>query len=133
MRYRRRLGALVLALTVVDPAIAHTFAPEPIRELVRIQGYRAPAPSGVQVDREVVFVVLGQPVRFAASEWRAFSFSDSAGKPPAPEPAQVMLQGERALLHRISSARPDQRVTLLVERRPGSVDVFVLAVDLCPE
>jgi hypothetical protein len=106
---------------------------DPPPESARRQGYKAPAPSGVQVDREVVFTVLGQPIRFAANEWRAFSFSETPGRPPAPEPPQMALQGERALLRRISTARSDQRISLLAERRPGSVEVFVLAVDLCPE
>jgi len=28
--------------------------------------------------------------------------------------------------------RTDQRVTILAERRPGSRDLFLLAVDFCP-
>ena len=103
-----------------------------MRELVRIQGYKAPAPAGVDVSRELTLVVLGQQVRFAASEWRTFAFFDPTAMTPAPEPAQIMLQGERPLLHSITTARPDQRITILAEHRPGSADVFVLTVDLCP-
>jgi hypothetical protein len=84
-----------------------------------------------QVVREV-FVVLGQQVRFAATEWRTFAFSDSVPPSPRTDPAQLALQGERPLLHSITAARPDQRITLLAERRQGSGDLFVLAVDLCP-
>jgi hypothetical protein len=81
---------------------------------------------------EVVFIVLGQQVRFAASEWRTFAFFES-GQPTPAQPTQVALQGERPLLHSITAARADQRITIMAERRPGSADVFVLAVDLCPE
>jgi len=121
--------ALVLAAA---PAAAHNLTPQPVRELLRIQGYKAPAPHGTPAGREVVLIVLGQQVRFAASEWRTFAFFES-GQPTPAEPAQVALQGERPLLHSITAARSDQRITILAERRPGSPDVFVLAVDLCPE
>ena len=126
------VGALCLAL-LATRAPAHTVAPEVIRELVRIQGYRAPAPRGVEVERELTLVVLGTPLRLAATEWRLFGFSDPAGRPTPAEPPQLMLQGERPLLHRIATAHADQRMTILAERRPGGDDLFVLTVDLCPE
>ena len=78
------------------------------------------------------FVVLGQPVRFAVTEWRVFAFFDSSAQTPSPEPTQLLVQGERPMLHSITAARADQRITILAERRPGSADLFVLAVDLCP-
>ena len=34
---------------------------------------------------------------------------------------------------RFTSARPDQRITILAQWRPGRTDLFVLAMDLCPE
>jgi hypothetical protein len=127
------VGAATLAVVFAAGAVAaHDVAPQPVRELLRIQGFKAPAPAGVTVDREVALVVLGQSVRFAATDWRTFAFFDPKAAPTPAEPPQVMLQGERALLHSIVAARPDQRVTILAERRPGSVDAFVLTVDLCP-
>ena len=129
----RRLLLVGTALALATaPAAAHNLTPQPVRELVRIQGYKAPAPPGAAAGTEVVLIVLGQQVRFAASEWRTFAFFES-GQPPPAQPTQVALQGERPLLHSITAARPDQRITILAERRPGSSDVFVLAVDLCPE
>jgi len=132
----RRVNTLVVAAAVAlltaALASAHDLSPKPERELVRIQGYRSPAPAGNQVDRELKLVVLGQPLPFAATEWRTFAFYEATGAPTPAEPAQISLQGERALLHRITSARPEQRITLLAERRPGSADLFVLTVDLCP-
>lgn len=125
------LFAAAAALAATS-APAHNLAPEPVRELVRIQGYRSPAPAGETIVREVTFVVLGQQVRFAANEWRVFAFFDPATLPTPTEPTQIALQGERALLNRIATARGDQRVTILAERRPGSADVFVLSVDRCP-
>jgi len=130
-RVAMRIAAAAIALLPVSVA-AHNLAPQPMRELLRIQGYKAPAPAGVEVTREVTFIVLGQQVRFAANEWRAFAFFDPSLQTPSPEPAQLLLQGERPTLHSITAARPDQRVTILAERRPGSPDLFVLAVDLCP-
>lgn len=129
----RLLAVAVLAVAATAlPAAAHNQAPQPVRELVRIQGYKAPAPQGVTVAREAVLLVLGQEVHFAANEWRAFAFFDPSGAPPPAEPPRLALQGDRALLHSINTARPDQRISILGERRPGSVNLFVLAVDLCP-
>ena len=82
--------------------------------------------------REVALVVLGQPERFAASDWRTFAFFDPHAAPTPAEATQITLQGERSLLHAIVTARPDQRITILAERRPGSADAFVLTVDMCP-
>jgi len=129
-RWSLLLVGAALALAPA-PAGAHNLTPQPVRELLRVQGYKAPAPRGTAAAREVVFLVLGQQVHFAATEWRTFAFFES-GQPPPPEPAQVGLQGERPLLHSLATARPDQRITILAERRPGSADVFLLAVDLCP-
>jgi len=125
------LLALALALSVT-PAAAHTFKAHAVRELVRMQGYRSPAPSGVTAARDMTLVVLGQQLRFAATDWRVFAFADTPDLPPREEPPQAILQGNRALLHGITAARPDQQITVLAERRPGSADLFVLTVDLCP-
>lgn len=132
-RIDRRLAAAALAVALATaPAAAHNPPPKVVRELVRMQGYGASAPQGAQVIREVTLLVLGQQMRFAATEWRVFAFHDTTGNPTPAEPAQLTLQGERADLHSVVSARPDQRITILAERRPGSADVFVLSVDLCP-
>jgi hypothetical protein len=130
---RSVFGAVVACVLTAVPAAGHNLEPQPVRELVRIQGYKVPAPQAVKVEREVVFVVLGQQLRFAANEWRSFAFHDpTASKTPPPDPPQLSLQGERSLLRSISTARPDQRITILAERRPGSAELFLLSVDLCP-
>lgn len=131
-RHRLVNAAVVAASLVAAAAVAHDVTPQPVRELVRIQGFKAPAPAGTQVAREVDLVVLGQPVHFAATDWRTFAFFDPKAAPTPAEPSQVTLQGERSHLHSIIAARPEQRVTILAERRPGSANVFVLTVDLCP-
>jgi hypothetical protein len=101
---RLAAAALAIALTA-GPAAAHNPEPKVVRELVRTQGYRAPVPQGAQVVREVTLVVLGQQMRFAATEWRVFAFYDATGSPTPVEPAQLTLQGDRSELHPISSAR----------------------------
>ena len=56
----RRVNTLVVAaaaLLAAASASAHDLSPKPERELVRIQGYRSPAPAGNQVDRELKLVV----------------------------------------------------------------------------
>lgn len=123
------LAALLLAASVA----AHDMSALTQRELVRVQGYRAPAPSGVEVERQLTLVVLGESLHFAANEWRVFTLQDAKDAPTPVEPPQIILQGDRALLRRVATAHADQRVTILAERRVGGADLFLLAVDLCPE
>jgi hypothetical protein len=53
--------------------------------------------------------------------------------PSEPQPgSRFTLQGPRDLLARFAAARPEQTVTILAEHRPGSSDLFVLTLDLCP-
>jgi hypothetical protein len=126
-----RAAVGLLALLVASSASAHDITSHAVRELVRIQGQlgtATPPPNG----RQVTFVVRGQRLPFTASEWRVFAFADDATlkQPEAPEPELV---GDRPLLRRVITARPDQLITILAERRPGSSDLFVLTVDRCPE
>ncbi|MGH7787196.1 MAG: hypothetical protein ACRERC_10050 [Candidatus Binatia bacterium] len=127
----RCIAALAL-LALAGPAVAHDQSPPPLRELLRIQGYRAPAPTGVSVARQVTLVVLGQPIEFAANEWRSFAFHEPLPEATPKESKPFTLQGDRPLLRRLSTARPDQQITILAERRAGMADLFVLAVDRCP-
>ncbi|MEO8604997.1 MAG: hypothetical protein ABI629_20685 [bacterium] len=131
---RRRLPVLALlaALLLPGSAGAHNVLSPTVRELVRIQGYRAPAPRGVEVASESTLAILGDSVHFAIVEWQVFALAE-ADPQPTPAPPQLSIQGERALLRRIVTAHADQRVTILAERRPGGGDLFVLNVDLCPE
>ena len=104
-----------------------SWPPSPVRPIPA-----SPAPKDAQVSREVALTALGQSLKFAVTEWRSFMFRDPNTKPTPNEPSQITLQGDRPLLHRVTSARPDQQITILAERRPGSSDAFVLTVDLCP-
>ena len=130
-RRRNAAAALLLALVLAAPAAAHNVASHAVRELVRIQGQlgtATPPPNG----RQLTFTVRGQRLPFTASEWRVFAFADdeTVKQPEAPEPELV---GDRSVLRRVITARPDQVITILAERRPGSSDLFVLSVDRCPE
>lgn len=129
--WRRAGAAAALLALVASAADAHDVSLKPVRELLRIQGYRTPAPAGVAPLRELNMTVLGRAIPLALTEWRTFVFRD-ANPDKANEPTGIVLQGERPLLSRITSAKPEQQITILAERRPGSSDVFVLAVDLCP-
>lgn len=131
---RRRVWVLALALGATWPAVAaaHQPARTAAREIVRIQGRRGVAPAGVAVVREVVLVALGQEHRFSATDWQRFGFGDEAAAAPAEERPRLVLQGKREQLAHFAAARPEQTVTILAERRPGSADLFLLALDLCP-
>ncbi|MDX2168356.1 MAG: hypothetical protein SF182_14880 [Deltaproteobacteria bacterium] len=134
---RRSLAGASLAtllLGSVAAAPAHDMSTLTQRELVRLQGYRAPAPRGVEVEREIKLFVLNESIPFAANEWRVFALQQGKEAAPTPgEVSQVILQGDRALLRRVVTAHADQRITILAERHPGGGDLFLLSVDLCPE
>lgn len=112
------------------PLVVHAHAPEPTqkREIVRLQGMVRPdgdAPAG-----RLTLLALGADHAFAATDRRTFSLG--ADEPAAPNADRYALQGPREMLARFAAARPDQTVTILAEHHPGSKDLFVLAVDLCP-
>jgi hypothetical protein len=130
--WRRAGGVAAVLALVASAAHAHDVSLKPVRELLRIQGYRMPAPAGVTPLRELKMTVLGRAIPLAVIEWRTFVFRDANPDKRPNEPTGVVLQGERPMLSRITSAKPEQQITILAERRPGSSDVFVLTVDLCP-
>lgn len=139
-RRRRRSPAtfplvlcFVFAVLLACPPLAQAHNPEPKldREIVRLQGYRSPRPEGITVVAEMDLDVFGTEHHFYVIDWRQFGFTaDARGGQPIPP--RVLLQGDRATLALVGDAHPGQRVTILAEHRPGSADVFVLAVDLCP-
>jgi hypothetical protein len=125
--------ALTLLACAVDRAAAHNPAQQTVRELVRIQGYRSPAPRGTETIGEATLVVLGESIHFATTDWAVYALSEMEPVPTPAQPPLLSLQGERPLLRRVATAHADQRVTILAERRPGGGDLFLLNVDLCPE
>jgi hypothetical protein len=127
MRHRRLLASL-LATALAAPALAHPPPRTQRREIVRLQGHRDAA--GTVSDGRMTLVVLGTEHAFAASARQVFALTDEE---PAPPPAdRYTLQGPRDLLAHLAAARPEQTVTILGEHRPGSSDLFVLTLDLCP-
>ncbi len=134
MMAKREVGIVLLTLLAVPAAAhGHPVSRQPTREIIRIQGYRATA-TPAAVKRTLTLVTLGKEHSFAATDWQAFGFSEGTpeSEPPAADGQRFSLQGSREELMRFSAARPEQRVTLLVEHRPGSTDLFILALDLCP-
>ena len=124
-------AALLGVLASAGVALAHNITSHAVRELVRIQGHlgtATPAPNG----RQLTFTIRGQRIPFTADDWRVFAFADdeTVKQPEVPEPELV---GDRPLLRQVITARPEQLITILAERRPGSSDLFVLTVDRCPE
>jgi len=120
---------------IVATADAHSVAPQTTREIIRVQGYRT-SETPADMKRRVILVALGKESSFAATDWQVFGFSDDmpAAKPTAvPASQRFSLQGSREDLMRFAAARPEQRVTLLAEHRPGSLDLFLVALDLCPQ
>ena len=124
----------MLALTglLAGRALAHAPERPGSREIVRIQGYRGAAPAGAAVIREIVLVAQGKEHRFGATDWRRFSLEQQPPSATPKERDRVTLQADFAVLSRFANARADQLVTILGEQRPGSSDLFVLALDLCP-
>ena len=123
--------AAMAALTGLPRALAHGPEAKVEREVIRLQGYRDVAPESGGVVAEITLNVFGAEHRFHVTDWRLLSLSEEArvGKPDA----HLALQGDRGTLSRIEDAKPGQRITILAERRLGSSDLFVVALDLCPE
>lgn len=125
-------GVLCLVLLVPSsPVEAHRLKTPPAREVIRLQGFRAaPDPSKGVADRLMTLVVMGEPLSFHVSEWLRIDISGAG--PEERAPTTLLLQGPPETLFRLRNACADQRVTILAERRRGSSEAFVLALDLCP-
>ena len=76
---------------------------------------------------------MGKQRPFHAVDWQVFALVTDQKETIAPMPDTLTVQGTREVLARIAGARGEQRVSILAEHRPGSGEVFVLALDLCPE
>ncbi|MFN8545240.1 MAG: hypothetical protein U0807_13685 [Candidatus Binatia bacterium] len=124
-----RLAALAVAALLLAPVagLAHPPPRTPNREIVRLQGHRRAA--GTAAAGEMTLVALGAEHPFTATDRQAFSLAEGDAAKPADRYA---LQGPRDLLARFAAARPDQTVTILAEHRPGTPNLFLLALDLCP-
>ncbi len=129
-----RVQAMALLCVLGLPgavALAHPPPQLATRELVRLQGYVGEkAHRGVK--QHLVVMVLGVEHAFGVVDWQVFGFSNAPQPSPSVAPQRVVLQGSRELLAGFAAARPAQTVTILAEHRPGSSDLFVLTVDLCP-
>ena len=124
-----RVATIAGILLAAAVAVAHEPPKTVTRELVRLQGFRradGDAPAG-----QMTLRAQGTDQPFAATERRVFGLT--ADGDAAPKTAdRYVLQGPRALIARFSGARPEQTVSILAEHHPGSADLFVLALDLCP-
>jgi len=124
--------ALVACLIAATTARAHSPAvPAGVRELLRVQGHKQ---DGGECDgRLIALSALGESAAFCAAEFRRLALATERPVELPEEPTAIDLQGGRALLARFNKARREQKITLLGEWRPGRRDLFLIAVDLCPE
>lgn len=131
-RKHQRVVAAAVLFTHCVAGIAAAHGPEPKgdRELVRLQGYRAAAPEGIEIAAEVVLSILGKDHRFHLTTRQSFRSTDRQEGTASRD--RWVLQGDREMLARVAAARPNQRVTMLADHRPGSSDLFLLTVDFCP-
>jgi hypothetical protein len=126
------VGVVSCAILLPSSGLAHRPEKGPGRELVQIQGYKNVLPRGVTVEREIALISLAEKYSFHATRW--LQITPGNGAPvKTPEPSTLVLQGSPGDLNRFAAARPEQRVSILAERRPGSSDLFVLTLDLCPQ
>ena len=122
--------AIAWGVLLLGVAAAHPPPRSNPRELLRLQGHPGTVTPPATAT-PLVLVALGSEHAFAASEVRTFGFTDVPPTEPPPG-TRFVLQGARDVLARYAAARPDQTVTILAEHRPGSSDLFVLTLDLCP-
>jgi hypothetical protein len=121
--------AAVLPEGFPRPAAAHPEASRVIREIVRIQGHLGATPAGVPVQRDVTLLVLADRYEMKVTDFQVFGTTEAPVG--AVEPSEIRVQGDRAKLAELAQVS-GQRVTILGERRPGSSEIFLLALDLCP-
>jgi hypothetical protein len=138
---RRRARATLVALVVVaalaltlPPAASRAHEPSRMRtrEIVRLAGWFGTPPAGANVVREVAVTAQGKARTLHATDWQVYALVAEQKEQVAPAPESVVLQGARADVAAVAGARPDQRVSILAERRPGVGELFLLAVELCP-
>ena len=128
----KRAASLALLLLVAATASAHPPQRGAPPDLIRLQGYRGEAPAGVQT-RKLTISAQGREQTFFANDLRRFSLVDP-GAPADPDTTKpFVLQGSPEVLNRFIRARTDQRITILAQWHPTRRDLFVLALDLCPE
>jgi len=136
-----RRTAVLVALALVASLIgtmrpATAWAHEPsrmrTREIIRLAGWFGAPPATATVVREVAVNVQGKTRTLHATEWQVYALVAEQKEQVAPAPESVVLQGSRADIAAVAGARPEQRVSILAERRPGVGELFLLAVDLCP-
>ena len=123
---------LFLVVASVGDANGHEIKRTAVRELVRLQGWVRPA-TEAEKDDVIELSVNGRVLPFVIHDRQVFISVGASGRPAEKESPRVVVQGTRELLSRIAEATAQQRVTLLGERRPGSAELFVAAVDLCPD
>ncbi len=129
---RSRLVSSVAVAMALGAALADAHPPPKtvLREIVRLQGTRradGDAPAGPMTLR-----AQGTEHPFAASFRQAYGLIENENEGAPKVADRYTLQGPRELLNQFASARPNQTVTILAEHRPGSTDLFLLALDLCP-
>lgn len=130
-----RLAALLVVGLVACAVEVLAHEPQRLtsREIVRLAGTFGDPPAGAKAVRDVVVGVQGRERTLHATDWQVFAVVADQNDAVPPAPDRVTLQGTREDLARIAAARPEQRVAILAERRPGMAELFLLAVDLCPE
>lgn len=141
---RRRAPRSVVTVVAVTVLAALTGALRPAssdahepsrmrtREIVRLAGWFGVPPAGASVVREVAVTAQGKARTLHATDWQVYALVAEQKEQVAPAPESVVLQGARADIAAVAGARPEQRVSILAERRPGVGELFLLAVELCP-
>ena len=123
------MASIAIVVSYARVASAHNQAPLVVREIVRLQGYLGDLPSGLAARGETTLQVLAERYRVRVTDWQVFSTTENAAvESPPPE---LRLQGSREDLAKLA-AMSNRRITVLAERRPGSTEIFLLALDVCP-
>lgn len=127
------LALLASLLLSSGAALGHEPQKLTSREIVRLAGTFGDPPAGAKAPHDVVVTVQGRERTLHASDWQVFAVLADQNDPVPPAPDRVTMQGTREDLSRLAGARPEQRVAILAERRAGMSELFLLALDLCPE
>lgn len=124
--------AAATVLGVAGYALAHPKAGPVSRELLRLQGHKLEEGAACG-GRSVVLTALGREQVFCADELQRLALATAEPVELEQQIVAIDLQGSRALLSRFAKAHREQKITILGEWRPGRRDLFLIALDLCPD
>ena len=142
LRLEKRRGAppfivlcLVMTAGVSLPGRAEEQAHRVLEaNLIRLEGYLGPPRRGAKATADLRLTHAGKEYRFQATQLRVLTgkrrsstLAADAGAHPS-----FLLRGADAMVQRLDSARPGDRIVVIGYQRPESHDLLVAEITIAP-